>query len=329
VIRIERAAAAPSEWDALVSGDPGATLFQHPRWMNALLHAYPGYRPSVWTARDGGRAIGFLPAVTFRRFAFRQLVSLPFGSPGGPLVSGPEGGEAGRALLEAFRRAAEALDVMRWELTLYDPPPALREAVPVALRVPGQELRTHVLDLTPGAAGLWERVYHRGARRSVEGAERAGVTVMSGRDPESLADLSRLHRDQSREWVGIPPHSGEAIERMSAFFGDDARVYRAVRDGRTLAACLILEHEGKDAVPWVSGALPEAREVSAFHLLMHTAIAEAAGRGCRRWHFGGSGGNPRIEFFKESFGAAAVPVLRCHRLAGWARPLRPRPAWDA
>jgi hypothetical protein len=329
VIRVECALAAPPEWEARVSGNAETPLDRRPRWLDALRHAYPEYRPRIWTARDGERVVAVLPALVVRRYGFRQFVSLPFGSAGGPFSVGDGGEAAASVLLGAFREAAGALDVMRWEMTLVDPSPALRKGALAALGVAGQELGTHVLDLAPGAAELWERGYHRGARRSVEGAERAGVTVVAGRDPGSIAELARLHRGQSREWVGIPPHPEEAIARMSAFFGDDARVYRAVREGKTLAACLVLEQPGADAIPWVSGALPEAREANAFHLLMHAAIGEAAGRGCRRWQFGGSGGNPRIEFFKESFGAVPVPVLRFHRLAGWARPLRPRPAWDA
>ena len=39
-------------------------------------------------------------------------------------------------------------------------------------------------------------------------------------------------------------------------------------------------------------------------------------------------GNPNIEFFKESFGASPVPVLRCFHVAGWWRRLRKGPAWD-
>ena len=44
-MRIERSVEPPSDWDALCRDDPRATLFLHPRWMQALLRANPAYRP--------------------------------------------------------------------------------------------------------------------------------------------------------------------------------------------------------------------------------------------------------------------------------------------
>jgi hypothetical protein len=328
VIRIVRPDSIPAAWDALAAAVPGISLFQRPRWMRALLYAYPPYRPAIFVAEDGEDVPGVLPAVAFRRFGFRQLVSLPFGTHGGPLLRPGREADAGAALIRAFRAAAGAPDVLRFEMTCRDPGPALRAELEGALGKTIQASRTHEIDLAALRDNPWSGSYARGARRSVEAAERAGVRVTRGREPERLAGLARLHAAQSRGWTGIPPHPPQAIARMAAFFGEDAAVFTAEREGTSLAACLVLR-DGGDAVPWVSGSLPEARDVKAFHLVVHAALADAAEGGCARWHFGGSGGNPQIEFFKESFGAAAVPVVRCHRLAGWARRLRARPAWDA
>jgi hypothetical protein len=141
--------------------------------------------------------------------------------------------------------------------------------------------------------------------------------------------LAEMHAMQVKKWQGIEPYSRDVIGAVAETFGTDARLYVARQDGQAVAACLCLEHEGREIHPWVSGALPSSRESGAFHLIVDTALREAVKRGLAVWHFGGSGGEVGVAFFKESFGARRVPVLRCFHIAGWARGLRKRPAWDA
>jgi hypothetical protein len=217
---------------------------------------------------------------------------------------------------------------MRFEMVLLDPGPELRGALGTIFGSVLSESSAHTLDLSGGAADLWRRAYRHGTRKAISSARRGGVVVTTESGPGAITLLARLHADQGRDWEGIQPHSAAAIAVLVREFGEDARILVARREGDPLAACLVLDHAGREIHPVVSGARPEARTVRAFHLLIHTAIEEAIGRGIRRWYFGGSGGNPRIEFFKASFGAEPRPLVRVHRLAGWARRLRRRPAWD-
>lgn len=317
----------PDEWDSLWAGDPRATLFLHPRWMRVLTRAYPGYRAAYLTAREGGALRGLIPLVVVRRLVFNQFLSLPFGAHGGPLLAEASDTETAAALGRAFRDLA-GLRTLRFEMSVFRPGDMLRQALAPALGDTFQEFHTHILDLGAGEDGLWSKSYKRGAQRCVRHAERAGVTVAVESAPEALPVLARLHEKQGRAWSGVIPYSLPVMRTVAGEFGDAARLYLARREGQPVAACLCLEHGTREIHPWASGAAPEAREHRAFHLLIHTAIMDAARRGIATWHFGGSGGIRGVEFFKESFGATAVPVLRCSRLAGWFRRLRPRPEWD-
>jgi hypothetical protein len=295
--------------------------------MKALLRAYPSYRPLYLVAREHGAVRGLLPIVVQRRFGFRQLISLPHGTHGGPVVARDAGAAA--ALGRAFAREAGRRDVLRFEMTIPEASSALREALAPSLGHAVTEGRAHEITLHPERSPAAVTAgYARGTRRSLEAAERGGVRVTWGREAARQRLAARLHREQARAWVGIPPHPEEAVAGMIAAYGEDARVYVAEHEAGALAACVVLD-DGDEAVPWLSGATPESRDRNAFHLLIDVALRDAAARGVRRWHFGGSGGNPRIEYFKESFGARPVPVYRYHRLAGWAKRLRPRPSWDA
>lgn len=317
----------PDGWEALWNADPRATLFLHPRWMRTLARAYPGYRTACLTATDDSGLRGLIPLVTARRLVFDQFLSLPFGAHGGPLLASESDTETAAALGRAFRKLAGPR-TLRFEMSLYRPGTALRRALTPALGDTFQEFRTHVLDLTPGEEALWKNAYHRGAQRGVRHAEASGVTVAVETTREALETLHRLHEKQGRAWSGVIPYSLPVMQTVAGEFQDGGRLYVARHRGRPVAACLCLEHGTREIHPWASGAEPEARESNAFHLLIHTAIMDAARRGIATWHFGGSGGIPGVEHFKESFGAEPVPVLRCFHLAGWFRRLRPRPEWD-
>ncbi|HYV51083.1 MAG TPA: hypothetical protein VE910_04205, partial [Dongiaceae bacterium] len=108
-MRIERSVEPPSDWDALCRDDPRATLFLHPRWMQALLRANPAYRPLYLLAEQNGETLGFVPVVRSKRLGLDQVLSLPFGTHGGPLVRRGAGAEVVTALGQAFRELGTGL----------------------------------------------------------------------------------------------------------------------------------------------------------------------------------------------------------------------------
>ena len=303
-------------------------MFLFPRWIDAITRAFPRYRPCYLIARDEGDISGMIPLVRTSWLGIEQYLSLPFGGHGGPILTPDAGPETPAALALAFRDLGTRLRTMRFEMSVMNPSPSLREAMAPALGSFYREFRTHLVDLSGGFEDLWGNRYRRGTRKCVRTAERAEVTVAIEGGQEVLDILFRSHKEQSRIWKGIHAYPKEAMQVMVEAFDEEARVYVARRDGRPLAACLFLYHRGREVHPWVSGAVPEARPHRAFHLLLNAAIRDACRDGYKVWNFGGSGGNRSIEFFKESFGAEPFPVLRCFHLASWARRLRKRPAWD-
>jgi CelD/BcsL family acetyltransferase involved in cellulose biosynthesis len=328
VLRIERLSEPPSAWAELCRNDPRATLFTHPRWMEAVLRAFPGHRPLYLVAVDGDRAQGLIPLVRRRRLGLDQILSLPFGTHGGPLVAPNAGPDTVPALARAFRELVSGIRVMRFEMTVFNPGAALEEGLAGELGGWARRMTTHLIDLTPGFDHLWDERYDRNTRNCVRMSERAGVTAAEETGPEALAVLHRLHEAQARDWTGIHAFSLDALRGVCDTLGTDARIYVARREGKPLMACLFLEHEGREIRPWVSGTDPDARPVRASHLLYNHALRDACGRGRRVWDFGGSGGNQGIEFFKQSFGATPAPVVRFFHVAGWVRRVRRVPAWD-
>jgi hypothetical protein len=328
VIRVDRIPRPPSVWEDLCREDPHATLFLHPRWTAILAAAFPEFTPEFLVAEAKGEVAGLLPLMRKRRAGLEQFVSLPFGTHGGPVLHPHAPPETATALARAFHERVKGWRTLRFELSIYDPPSVLREAMATHLGPYLQEFSTQVVDLEVDFDTIWNHRYFKNTRNCVRMGERAGVTVAEEQGREPLEVLARFHAEQTKAWPGIPPFSLASLEKVVEGMGEDARLYVARREGNPLAACLVLEHEGRESHPWVSGASPEARPLRAFHLLIHTALHDAWRRGRRTWNFGGSGGNPKVEFFKESFAAVPVPVLRCFHMAPWARRLREVPEWD-
>ncbi len=327
MIRVSARGRPPQEWAALCAQDPHATFFSGPRWMDALTRAYPAYRPGFLVAREGKAVAGVLPFVRLRKYGLSQILSLPFGTHGGPILAADAPPGTAPALARAFGRRVRLPSVLRYEMMVYDPTPARRAALaPVFGRV-FQEFRTHVVDLTPGFEEIWTRRYDKNTRNCVRVAERAEVTAGEERGPEAVDILYRFHLEQSEGWPGIRPHPREALAAVAGSLGEGARIYVARVQGEPVAAVLFLENE-EEVHPWVSGASEESRPVRAFHYLLNRALRDACDRGRLRWNFGASGGNPGIEKFKESFGARPVPLLRCFHAAGWLKRIRKGPKWD-
>ena len=328
MIRVEHSLRPPGEWESLWESDPRATLFLHPRWMEALVRAYTRTRSIYLIASDAGRVAGLIPVVKWSRLGLIQFLSLPFGTYGGPLLAPGADLRVAAALAAAFRDLSRSPRCMRFEMCILEPSQELRDALAPELASTFQDFRTHVVDLTQGMAQLWRARYRSTVRECVRAAQRARVTVAVEEGEAALAVLHALHLSQGGLWKGFKPYSLHALRAMTQVFSGNARIYIARREGEPLAACLFLEHAGREIHPYVSGASLAAREHHAFHLLIHTALGDACARGFRVWNFGASGGDRQIEYFKESFGAEPRPVLRCFHMAWWARRLRKRPAWD-
>jgi hypothetical protein len=316
-MRIERTADPPPDWDAIHAEDPRATMFLHPRWMDAITRAYPFYRPLYLVAEAGGSVAGILPLVQVRRWGLDQFLSLPFGAHGAVGASSRRPSTAAQ-LAVAFRPGHG------------DENPALRDVhsrpefrTRAAPAPPSffQDFQTHVIDLEGGPEGLWRGTGE--APSAASGPPRAGVLVGLERGGCHLTCIGCMKNRVEPGWGLRPIPGSDPLHRRR--LRQDARLYTARLRDEVIAACLCLEHGGREVHPWVSGAAPAARELGAFHFLIDAALRDAALRGCKTWYFGGSGGNRRIEFFKESFSARPVPLLRCFHMAGWARRLRRRP----
>jgi hypothetical protein len=300
----------------LLEESPHATLFAHPRWLTALCRGYPRFRVRYLVLEEGGTATGVVPLAEARPMGLREVVSLPFGTPGGPFLSRDAGPSGVLELVRAFRQQVGGRRTVRFELTVYDPPASMRQELVSGLGPFLREDHTRVLDLTPGGDALWLS-YEQQLRRSVRIATRSGVSVGEETGPEALSAFHRLYADQSRRFPLRWHHSRAALAEVTAGLARDARIWLARREGEPLCGQLALYHEGREVHLWLSGAAPESRPVAAFHFLLHVLVQEAAREGYASCNFGSSLEEEGVDRFKRAFGAVERPLLRFYHQERW------------
>src|SRR5262245_42370763 len=107
----------------LLTRDARATFFLEPRWADALKAAFPALSFRYFLLEENGRTTAFLPVVEVPNGPLREIVSMPFGTHGGP-VSTPEVTDEGLGLLHRqFLAMLRSPRVFRFELTTFDPTP--------------------------------------------------------------------------------------------------------------------------------------------------------------------------------------------------------------
>ncbi len=319
-VRLERDV-DPAAWALLLDGDPSASYYHTLPFIDSLCSVYRRFEARYLVARsDSSGLAGGLPIVLVRQAGLTQVLSLPFGSYGQPVVvPGPAGDAARRALLEGWCAEARRSGVVRAHL-IGAPGRAARpvDALPAAWKTPE---RTHLIDLTAGFDDIWHNRYDKENRTASRKAERAGVTVAREDGAEGADVLDRLYRTQSVEWTDHAPYEYGLFRKLVAADPERVRIWVARKDGAPVFATMTFRFGGT-ATPWVSGSTKEARALCAGNLIHKVMIEDAVKQGCSVYNFGGSGGVAGIEAFKVAFGAGPVDYASWFSEAAWFRRFR-------
>lgn len=319
-MRVSRERSVDSgDWDRLVAGDPASSFYHERAWMDALVEAYRYYHPLYLVARDdAGRLLGAIPAIRSVRAGLTQLLSLPYGTYGDPLVTGSDVAEQAAVrdfLLSGWLREARRPGTVRAHLVLYHPPVA--GSLPAGLR---RDEATHLLDLSVGFDPLWNSYFQGDKRTECRKAEREGVVVRDVTGADGAATLESLYRRQAEQWTNHTPFPPGFLARLVERDPQNVRVWVAAREGTPLAAQLVLHHK-REATTWLASSAPEARRFGAGTFLYRAVIEEACARGHTSFNLGGSQGNPDLEAYKSGFGTSLRSYASFLHEPGWFRPL--------
>jgi hypothetical protein len=173
-----------------------------------------------------------------------------------------------------------------------------------------------VLELAENSADhLWRNLEQR-VRKSVNRAERAGVTVRAT-TPEDKTDFFRLHQDNARR-TNVPAKPASYFETI---FDDFLQTGMATGfcalspDRQTIAIHIFAEYKNS-ALYWVVASDDQALSNGTNDLVQWHAIKNFAARGLLRYECGeafpglSEGKLRRISDFKKGFGGTLTPYYR-------------------
>ena len=286
-------------WLTLIEGNPSATIFHHPMWLQLLRSQYD-YELSACCVQGGDGIEAGLPiALIESRLTGRRLVSLPFSDACAPVLAPAADPSAvaalGEALTEEHRRSG-------LDLTVHAPIPNASGAF-----VQHRFFR-HLLPLAEDPAEV-ERNYSKSqVKRGIKKARREGLRAERRTDAEALDAFYSLHL-RTRRKLGVPTQPKRFIRRFGELFDAGLGFVELVLDeGRPIAAAVFLTFNG--TVTYKYGASdPRALGKRPNNLLFSETISWACESGFRTLDFGRTDiDNEGLRAFKRSWGADEVEL---------------------
>lgn len=172
---------------------------------------------------------------------------------------------------------------------------------------------TNILDLTATEDELLAGM-RRQTRYEVRQAAKKDV-VVSWRSDESAADEFFTIQAETAKRQGFIPPSQDFLRAQICAFGDQARIYRAEKDGVLLNLALVL-FSGHEADYFEAASTPESRSLPGAYAIQWRAIRDAKNSGKSRYNFWGIAytNDPHHRFagvttFKRGFGGQDVAYL--------------------
>lgn len=282
-------------WSELVGRHPAGSLFHTCGWLEALRRTY-GFEPAALTTSAPGETLK--NALVFCRVRSvvtgKRLVSLPFSDHCEPLC---EDGADLKRLLDGFAARAVAERCKYAEIR-----PTTASAGCVAGFWSGGKYCLHRLDMRGGATGVFQGFHKDCVQRKVRRAEREGLTIAVGNSQGDVEEFYRL-MIVTRRRHGLPPPSLKWFLNLADSVGEPLQVWRAGKEGRTIAAILTGRHN--KTLVYKYGASDAAfHQTGGIPALFWAAIQDSVGRGMEWLDFGRSDlENAGLIEFKDRFGA--------------------------
>lgn len=284
-------------WASFVAGQPAATMFHHPDWARLVATCY-GFRAFAVavTGPAGGIRAG-LPVAEVRHLRGEpKWVSLPFTDYCPPLVCDPA---AEARLSAALVRASQAAGIARV---------VVRGPLAGAVTTCSAGFR-HGIPLEADPARVFA-AFPSKTRTHIRQAERRGVTIRRGTEPEDLTEVFyRLHL-RTRRRLGVPVQPRRFFRMLwdSMISTGLGLVLVAEASARPVAAAVVLawnetmigKFMASDAGAWA---------LRPTNLIIWDAVQVACERGCQWFDFGRTDpGNEGLRAYKRSWGAVEDPL---------------------
>ena len=309
----------PAAWDALVAESDTATVFHTSAWARLWIAEWPGARWEAVVLPDGSGYAGALGLIIHDGPFGRRVLSMPYGTYGGPVVrrGHPDPSAVRRLLLEGYGQLVRHAWVMLSELTWFE---GRRDELSADLVA--TDGSTHVRPLTPDFGGLLSALPHS-IRSRVRQAEEHGLTVRPITDARGVRAYHALAVRTVRRLGGLPkPLSLYQRIFRSLVPEGMARYHLVEHRGQPVAGSLHFTYRGS-ALNWLTVSDDRKLDLRPNHLLIARVMEELCTAGYHEYNLGGSPPDAEgLIKFKEAWGGTRRPVLELRRRGMVIRLLR-------
>lgn len=283
-----------SRWDDLVASHPGASVFHHKGWLQALAGTY-GYRPIVLTSTPPGERLsdGIAFCEVRSWITGSRLVSLPFADHCEPLLNEIEDFCEFAAWMRTECRRHKwkyvELRPLSWEMD---------SDCPLAA---SQSFWFHTLNLAPSLDQIFRNLDKNCIQRRIRRAERAHLSYESGCSEELLQDFYRLLMITRRRHQLLPQPLAW-FRNLLACMSPGVEIGMARKDGVPIATILTLRHRG--TVVYKYGCSDENfHHLAGMPFLFWKLIEDSRIAGAEQIDFGRTDlENDGLTRFKDQFG---------------------------
>lgn len=286
-------------WDEFVKSHPTGLICHLSGWKQILERSFShikGYFPVILGPSTGDIRAG-LPLYLVRSpFLGNRLVSIPFATLCGPLVSATW---EMQELLSAAIHLARRLSAHRIELRALGAASVMAD--PRCERV--SFYKHHSLSLDESPERLFKSFHRTCIRRVLRRCRENGLELYMECKREDLRDFFASYI-QSRQRLGLPPQPFRLFQNLWQVFAPSGqfRLYQALYRGRTVGSLVVLEFKERASAEFIT-VDQEYAALHATHFLYWGAIKQACEQGFKVFDFGRtSPNNPGLMAFKQRWG---------------------------
>lgn len=291
MIRITPLAQMHERWNEFTASSPGATLYHHAVWTNALRRAY-GFRVLAATLERAQRIVAGCLLAPSRIPFVPRVVGLPFSDSCAPLGADDD-------VVHELLKGLTQQPGLRGNLEIrgFAAPPPWRTI---------DCFRQWALDLARPFAEI-QRTTDRNFRRQVRRTVEDGFRITSGAGEDLLGRFYRLQL-QTRRRLGVPPQPLRffALVREEFSRTSDFEVWLASRGGIDHAGVVLLRDGARLYAKWSARALHSADGAS--HLVFFSMLEHYAGKAAALDLGRADVRNTGLARFKSEMGAMASPL---------------------
>ncbi len=286
-------------WGRLLASAPAATPFHSAGWLGALQRAYDYIEGRMLIVEDGGEYLGGFPyAFQNRVRMIKTVLSLPFGTYGGPLVRADAPRGIAPLLWSSLAKVTSQADAVSVRVVDYNRDPLLgpstgHRTIPAF---------THRISLTDDYEFVHRKVYKQNVRKMIRQSREKGVRVEAVTDEAGVREYARIAR-HTLDRRGTEPYPESLFLNVFRLMGDACLFHLAYHEDRAVAGTVHLSG-GASVMNWLTSSYREFWNLRPNNALVDAVVRWAVEEGKRWYNFGGSPeGDHNLQRYKESWGA--------------------------